>query len=84
MLRTNDSKSGTRSYALGNFRTLLLISHAYKTLCFSFEAFRAIQLIQQIAATSKGLLFLYTLVSSVHVFASDMFDLNGASVLFIL
>ena len=50
MLRTNDSKSGTRSYTLGNFRTLLLISHVYKTLCFSFEAFRAVQLIQQIAA----------------------------------
>ena len=49
MLRTNDSKSGTKSYTLGNFRTILLISHVYKTLCFSFEAFRTAQLIQQIA-----------------------------------
>ena len=45
MLRTNDSKSGTRSYTLGNFRTLLLICQ-----CFSFEAFRTVKFIQQIAA----------------------------------
>ena len=50
MLRTSDSKSGTRSYTLGNFRTLLLISHVYKTMCFPFEAFRTAQLVQQIAA----------------------------------
>ena len=50
MLQTNDSKSGTRSYTLRNFNTLSLTSHVYKTLCFPFEAFRAVQLIQQIAA----------------------------------
>ena len=38
--------------------TSLLISHVYKTLCFSFEAFRAVKFLQQIASTSKGLLFL--------------------------
>ena len=38
--------------------TSLLISHVYKTLCFSFEAFRAVKFLQQTAVTSKGLLFL--------------------------
>ena len=67
LLRTNDSKNGIGSYTLGNFKTLLLISNVYKTLCFSFEAFRAVQLIQQSAANLncgyfKGVyFFLYTL-----------------------
>ena len=66
MLRPNDSKSGTRSYTLENFRTVLLISQCTKTLCFSFEAFRAVKFIQQIASNLnssyfKGSTFLYTL-----------------------
>ena len=63
MPRTNDSKSGTRSCTIGNFKTLLLISHVYKSLCFSFEAFRPVQ--HQIAANLncgyfKGSTILYT------------------------
>ena len=50
MLGTNGSKNGIRSYALGNYRTLLLIALVHKTLCFSFEAFRAVKLLQQIQA----------------------------------
>ena len=64
-LRTTDSKRGTRMYILGNFRTLLLVCHVYKTLCFSFETFRAVQLIKQIVANLncgyfKGSAFFYT------------------------
>ena len=44
------SQNGTISYTLTDFRTLLLIFYMYKTLCFSFETFRAVKLIQQIAA----------------------------------
>ena len=40
----------TNFYTPGNFRTLLLISGMYKTLHFPFEAFRAVKLVQQIAA----------------------------------
>ena len=48
---------------------LLLISHVYKTLCFSFEELRAVKLIQQIAANLnsgyvKGVYFL--LIHPVH------------------
>ena len=58
MLERNDSKNGTRSYTLGNFTTLLLISDVYKTLCFSFEAFGAVKLIQQIGSAAPCVLHL--------------------------
>ena len=58
MLGPNDSKNGTRSYTLGNFTTLLLISDEYKTLCFSFEAFGAVKLIQQIGSAALCVLYL--------------------------
>ena len=57
MLGTNDFKNGTSSYILGKFRTLILISNPYKSLCFSFEAFRAVKLIQQIVANLNSCRF---------------------------
>ena len=67
MLRTDDLKSGTRSYTLGNFRTLLLISYVYKIKPCVFHSrhselsnlYNRLRLIG-IAATSKGLLFIDT------------------------
>ena len=49
MLQTNDWENSIGSFTLTNFRTLLPM--------FSFQAFRAVKLIQQIAATSKVYLF---------------------------
>ena len=69
---------------LHTFGTLLLISHVYKTLCLSFEAFRAVKLIQQIAviritASSKGLLFIDTPYSHLRylVWDSQVVDVTG-------
>ena len=61
---TNDSNNGIRSDTLENYKTLSLISQLNKTLCFSFEASRAVTL-QQIPADLncdcfKGPTFFYT------------------------
>ena len=74
MLGTNDSKNSIRSD-----RTLLLISHVHKTLCFSFEAFRAVKLLQQVAANLKwgyfkeSTFFSCTLYIPISLFEGDNF-----------
>ena len=45
MLGTDDLKNDIRSDTLGNYRTLLFISHVHKTWCFSFEAVKLLQVI---------------------------------------
>ena len=77
MLWTNDSKSSTKSYTIGKFRTLLWISYVCKTVRFSFDMFRTVKLTQQIVANLncsyfKGPLFIEHNVYHIGILAHNV------------